>query len=1059
MSNLIQLSPAATGKKYWRSLGELYDKPEFKEWVEKEFPGGADLLDSGSRRNVLKLMAASFGLAGLTACRRPIEKILPASKGIEDYIPGQAYFYSSAFTLSGVSQGVLVEVHDGRPTKIEGNPDHPYSMGAASGLAQASILNLYDPDRSKEVLEGGKASTWDKFGASWKAKSASVGAGEKLRVLSTVVGSPSLIATRTVFLSKYPEAKWIEYEAVNHDQAKLGAAMAFGPGVDMHPQYDKAKVILSLDCDFLGEDTPTTLAIKQFSDGRRIKEHAEEMNRLYSVEAHFSLTGAMADHRVRMKASDVKGFAQDLANALGAVPGLNVAGQNTKFFNALVKDLKANSGTSLVVAGTRQPAVVHALAAAINQTLGNLGMTIVLTKSGDAAVDSVAALKALAGELNSGAVDTLVILGGNPAYGAPADLRFGDAIKKAATSIHLGFDVNETAKVSGWHLPEAYYLETWGDGRAPDGTATIQQPMIEPLYGGKSALEITAFLAGITPPAAPVAGAIPAPTAAAAPAAAPAAPAVAPAAAPAVAPAAAPAAAVAPAAATPPPAGTAYPKGYDLVRDYWKSSFAAAKSANPENTWREALHSGVVAGTRFAEVKAVVDTKKVAAEVAAAPKATGAGLEVSFYPSASMYDGSYTNNGWMMECPDPMTKIIWGNAALISPKTAREKGLSDNDEVKINASGQSLTAAARIQPGIADNAIVISLGYGRTAAGRVGQEVGYNATALRTVTGFWFAEGASIEKTGKTHIVGTTQEHHRMEEPKLVSWQQANTRPLAREASLAEYKKNPKVIEEMQEVPPLESIYAEWKYDKGDQWAMAIDLNACIGCNACMVACQAENNIPIVGKREVVRGREMHWIRLDRYYTGPEDDPQAITQPVGCQQCENAPCENVCPVVATVHSPEGLNDMAYNRCVGTRYCANNCPYKVRRFNYLNWHKDMTEVEKLASNPQVTVRMRGVMEKCSYCTQRIVETRIRVKAESRVKGEAPRAIKDGEVVTACQQTCPAGAIAFGNQLDPNSKVAQLKKQERDYAMLAELNIRPRTSYQARLRNPNPELANG
>jgi MoCo/4Fe-4S cofactor protein with predicted Tat translocation signal len=1043
MSNLIQLSPAATGKKYWRSLGELYNKPEFKEWVEKEFPGGAEMLDSGSRRNVLKLMAASFGLAGLTACRRPIEKILPASKGIEDYNPGQAYFYSSAFTLSGVSQGILVEVNDGRPTKIEGNPDHPYSQGAASGLAQASILNLYDPDRSKEVLEGGKSSTWDKFGAAWKAKAPSLGGGDKLRILSLTVGSPTLDSTRKALLAKYPKAKWTEYEPVNQDQAKAGASLAFGPGIEVHPQYDKAKVILSLDCDFLGEDTPTTLAIRQFSDGRRVKETVEDMNRLYAVEAHFSLTGAMADHRKRMKVSEVRAFAEELANALGALPGLNVTGQGSKFLTALVKDLKAHSGSSLVVAGTRQPAVVHGLAAAINQALGNVGTTVLLTKSGDTPIDQVAALKTLTGELNAGAVDTLVILGGNPAYTAPTDLRFPDAIKKAATSIHLGFDINETAKISGWHLPEAYYLETWGDGRAPDGTVTIQQPMIEPLYGGKSALELTAMMAGLTPPAA-----TPPPAPPTMPP-----PAVAPATAPATAP---------PIAEAPPTVSVAAsitPKGYDLVRNYWKSSFVTTKSANPENTWRESLHSGVVANTRYPEAKASADSKRIAGALATEPKATGSGFEVSFYPSASMYDGAFTNNGWLMECPDPMTKIIWGNAAMVSPKTAKDKALTDNDEIKITANGQSLNAAIRIQPGLADNAIVITLGYGRTAAGRIGQDIGYNAYALRTTTGFWFVEGATIEKTGATQIVGSTQEHNRMEEPMLVSFQQPNRRPLAREATIDEYKKNPKIIEEMQEVPELASIYGDWKYDKGDQWAMAIDLNACIGCNACILACQSENNIPIVGKKEVIRGREMHWIRLDRYYTGSDEDPQAITQPVTCMQCENAPCENVCPVAATTHSPEGLNDMAYNRCVGTRYCANNCPYKVRKFNYLNWHRNMTEVEMLASNPQVTVRMRGVMEKCTYCTQRIAETRIRVRSESRAAGLAPRAIKDGEIVTACQQTCPANAIAFGNQLDPTSRVAQLKKQERNYAMLAELNVRPRTTYQARLRNPNPELVNG
>ncbi|HEY3740913.1 MAG TPA: TAT-variant-translocated molybdopterin oxidoreductase, partial [Bryobacteraceae bacterium] len=821
MSNLIQLNPAATGKKYWRSLGELYNKPEFKEWVEKEFPGGAEMLESGSRRNVLKLMAASFGLAGLTACRRPVEKILPASHGIEDNNPGQAYFYSSAFTLSGVSQGVLVEVNDGRPTKIEGNPDHPYSKGAASGLAQASILNLYDPDRSKEVLESGKSSTWEKFGAAWKSKASTLGGGDKLRILSTTVASPTLASVRTALIAKYPKAKWVEYEPVNFTQAKQGAAMAFGPGIEAHPQYDKAKVILSLDCDFLGEDNPTTLAIRQFSDGRRVKENLEDMNRLYVVEAQFSLTGAMADHRKRMKSGEVRAFAESLANALGAQAGLNVAGQGSKFLNALVKDLKANQGTSLVVAGARQPAAVHALAYAINSTLGNLGTTMLLTKSGDAVVDQVGDLKALTAELNAGAVDTLVILGGNPVYTAPADLRFVDAIKKAATTIHLAFDVNETSKLAAWHLPEAYYLETWGDGRAPDGTVSIQQPMIDPLYGGKSALELAALMAGLKPeppPAPKVETTV-----------APATPAVAPA---------------------PPPPPPVTPRGYDLVRNYWKSNFASAKSANPENTWRETLHSGVVANSRYAEAKATVDSKRVAAAIASDAKpAAGSGFEVSFYPSASMYDGSFANNGWLMECPDPMTKIIWGNAAMLSPATAKEMGVADDDEIKITVNGQTLLAAARMQPGLADKTIAITLGYGRTASGRIGQEVGYNAYLLRTTNGFWFAEGATVEKTGATHVVGSTQEHNRMEEPILVSFQQPNKRPLARETTIDEYKKNPKVIEEMQEVPVLETIYGDWSYDKGDQWAMAIDLNACIGCNACLLACQSENNVPIVGKK------------------------------------------------------------------------------------------------------------------------------------------------------------------------------------------------------------------
>jgi molybdopterin-containing oxidoreductase family iron-sulfur binding subunit len=992
MSKLVQLNPTQKGPQYWRSLGELYNKPEFRDWVDSEFAGGAsEVMDKGSRRNVLKLMAASFGLAGLTACRRPEEKILPHSKGVEGFIPGKAEHYASQFTLSGVSTGVLVEAHDGRPTKIEGNDKHPSSMGAATALAQASVLNMYDPDRSKEVLEKGKPSSWKAFSEGGKA--IQLGAGEGLAILAEISNSPSLAAMKQTVLGKYPKAKWVEYEPVNYANVAAGAALAFGPGVDAHPQFDKAKVILSLDYDFLGIDSPTTIPTRQFANGRRIGEHAESMNRLYIAEGQFSLTGAMADHRLRMKVGEVKSFAMQLGEALGVLPGgLNVLGntdKKTKFLNALVKDLKANPGAALVVAGPRQPAVVHAIAHLINSSLN---APVVYTK-GAAQEDPVAGIKALTEEMNKGAVSTLVILGGNPVFTAPADLRFGDALAKVKTSIHLGLDVDETAKAATWHVPQAHALETWGDGKAIDGTVSIQQPIIEPLYGGKSPLELLQILFG----------------------------------------------------------GTGTAKGYELVKNYWMGVLTGDKEA----AWRTALHDGVVAGSGAAEIKASADAGRVKAAAQAEAKSSGSGWEVSFYPSATCYDGRYANNGWMQECPDPMTKIVWGNAALISPKSAREKNIQDNDVIKINVGGQSLTIAARIQPGMADNAVWLNLGYGRKAVGRVGEGVGFNAYAVRTSTGFWYADGASVEKTGETFTVSTTQEYHRMEEPALPLGDQVK-RPIVREGTLEEYKKNPKFAEEMVEHPPLESIYGDWSYDKGFQWGMAIDLNACTGCNACIVACQSENNIPIVGKDQVMRGREMHWIRMDRYYTGSEDDPQAVTQPVNCQQCENAPCENVCPVAATIHSPEGLNDMAYNRCVGTRYCANNCPYKVRRFNFLNWHKHITEVEKMVHNPDVSVRMRGVMEKCTYCTQRIAQGKIQAKADARRAGK-PVELKDGTIKTACQQTCPAEAIVFGNILDPDSKVSKLKKQERNYAMLAELNVKPRTTYLAKLRNPNPELA--
>ncbi|BDC48234.1 molybdopterin oxidoreductase [Bryobacterales bacterium F-183] len=993
MSKLVQLNPNQPGPKYWRSLGELYNKPEFRAWVDQEFAGGAaEAMDHGSRRTVLKVMAASFGLAGLTACRRPEEKILPLSRGVEGQIPGKAEYYASQVTFSGVSTGVLVETYDGRPTKIEGNDKHPTSFGATNALTQASVLNLYDPDRSKTPLNKGRDSSWKALQDGVKALG--LGDGTGVAVLSELVNSPSLDAMRKSVLAKYPKAKWVEWEPVAYPGPQAGAMLAFGQAVETLPQYDKAKVILSLDYDFLGIDSPSILPTKQFADGRRIGEHAESMNRLYIVEGQFSLTGATADHRLRMKVSEVKSFAMQLAEAFGVLPsGLNVLGntdKKTKFLNALVKDLKANTGAALVVAGPRQPAVVHAIAHLIN---GALNAPVTYAASPAAAADPVAAIKQLTADINSGAVSTLVILGGNPAFSAPADLRFADAIGKVRTSIHLGLDVDETAKIATWHVPQAHALECWGDGRAIDGTISIQQPMIAPLYGGKSAIELVDMIFN----------------------------------------------------------GNANPKGGDLVKNYWMAQLPGDK----ENSWRTAIHDGIVAGSAAAAIKPAASAERIRAAAASEPKPTGQGMEVSFYPSATCYDGRFANNGWMQECPDPMTKIVWGNAALLSPKTMRDKNLENNDLIKLTVSGQSLTLPVMVQPGMADNAVWLNLGYGRKEVGRVGEGVGFNAYAVRTTNGYWVAEGASVEKDGGTFKVSTTQEWNSMTEPQLPIGT-PKTRPIVREATIEEYKKNPKFAEEMVEHPPLESLYPEWAYDKGFQWGMAIDLNACTGCNSCIIACQAENNIPIVGKNEVMRGREMHWIRLDRYYTGSEDDPQAVTQPVNCMQCENAPCENVCPVAATVHSPEGLNDMAYNRCVGTRYCANNCPYKVRRFNFLNWHKNITEVEKMVHNPDVTVRMRGIMEKCTYCTQRISRKKIEIKADARRENK-PVVLKDGELQTACQQVCPADAIEFGNILDPESRVAKLKKQERNYAMLAELNVKPRTTYLAKLRNPNPELA--
>ncbi len=998
VTNLINIGPAAgpaepAGQKYWRSLNELADTAKFKSWVEKEFPtGAADLLEGNSRRTVLKIMAASFGLAGLAACHRPEILLAPTSRGREDYVPGAPYLYTSAYTLNGHSMGLLVETYDGRPTKIEGNTMHPASLGAATALMQGSLLNLYDPDRAKAVMQGGKASTWAAFEAA--AKGVLTGDGSGVRFLSETVMSPTLDDLRAQALKKFPKAKWVEYESVSRDNERAGATLAFGQALVGHPQYDKAKVIVSLDYDFLGPDYPAPLAAKLFSKGRRVEseEDLDKLNRLYMVESQFSLTGANADHRLRMRGGEEKQFAMDLAAQLGAVPGLNVLGNSTdrrgKFLSAMAKDLKAAGASALVVAGPRQPAVVHALAHAMNQTLGSTGTTITFTKSSQepAKLGALGELASLVQEMNSGQVSSLVILGGNPAYTVPADLQFTAAMGKVATSIYLGADQDETAAAAKWSLPEAHYLETWGDTITATGVSAVQQPMIEPLFGGKSAIEVLALILD-----------------------------------------------------------TKDKKGYDLVKNYWLAALPAKDATGKEMVWRKALNDGILppAESKPGDApKLTVDLKAVAAAVAAAPKASTGGIEVGFVPGASTWDGRFANNAWMQEAPDPMTKLTWGNAALMSPATAKQNNLIDGDVVSLSHGAVKMEAAVMLQPGHADGAITIALGYGRTAAGRVGKDVGFNAGLIRTSDAFWFAPDVAIAATGKTHAHASTQEHGMAEH--------LNGRPLYREASVTEYKAKPKVIEEMSEVPELHSIYTERVYDTGNQWGMAIDLGTCTGCNACVVACQAENNIPSVGKEQVIRGREMHWIRMDRYYTGSEDEPRAVQQPLPCMQCENAPCENVCPVAATTHSPEGLNDMVYNRCVGTRYCANNCPYKVRHFNFLNFHKHDPEIYDMVHNPDVTVRMRGVMEKCTYCVQRIQEARITAKTDGR------KEIREGDVVTACQQTCPADAIAFGNINDPNSRVAKLKKQERNYAMLAELDIKPRTTYLARLHNPNPEL---
>lgn len=991
MSQFVQINPTTTtGRKYWRSLDQLSGTPEFKQWVEQEFPsGGADAISSGSRRNLLKLMAASFGLAGLAACRRPVEHILPHSKGIEGLIHGKPLHYATVATVGGAATGLMVETHEGRPTKVEGNAKHPASLGATSAHMQALVLSLYDPDRARGVKLKGARSSWDEFTA-WATdefSAAKQGDGSGLRILAEQSSSPSLQSVRAELSKKFPKAQWVEFDSVNFDNPRLGTALAFGQPLEAHYEYDKADVVLALDADFLGLDSQTVLPVKKFSAKRRVSDHNSEINRLYAAESNYTLTGAMADHRLRLRSSDIGALALALAKELNIGSELKVLSNATdassRFVAAVAKDLAAHKGRSIVVAGPRQPKEVHALVALINQALGNTGETVIYTPPVVTATDTVAAVRQLTSDLNNGQVKTLVVLGGNPVYTLPADLKFKDAMKKAASTVVLVAEENETWAAAQWQLPEAHIFESWGDARALDGTVSIQQPMVAPLYYGKPALEVAAIVAGLE-----------------------------------------------------------NTKAHDIVKSNW----AAKWGATAEKTWKQSLYNGFIEGTKYEPVRPTADIAKVYASIAPALKPAPAGIEVAFYPSHSTWDGRFANNAWMQEAPDPMTKVVWDNAALISQATATKLGLKNGSVVNVSSGGYGSDVAVMIMPGHADDSISLTLGYGRSACGRVGRGVGHRVEGIRTTAGFHIA-AASATPNGAAYQLVTTQEHHTLEEPIT-----GKLRPIVLEATMEEYHHHPDHFEHAVHVPEVVNMFEQFEW-KGQQWGMAIDLNACIGCNACLVACQAENNIPVVGKDQVRRGREMHWIRLDRYFTGKMEDPQVVNQPMACVQCENAPCESVCPVAATTHSPEGLNDMAYNRCVGTRYCANNCPYKVRRFNFLNWNKDLAESQKMVFNPDVTVRMRGVMEKCNYCVQRIQEKKIEAKANNRAE------LNDGDVQSACQQVCPAEAIVFGNINDPQSRVAQMKKQQRDYILLEELNIKPRTSYLGKLRNPNPELIHG
>jgi molybdopterin-containing oxidoreductase family iron-sulfur binding subunit len=930
--------------------------------------------DDVDRRRMLQIMAASIALASGAGCtRQPPESIVPYVRQPEDFVPGKPLFYATSLCDRGLAKGVLVESHLGRPTKIEGNPQHPASLGATDAFMQASVLTVYDPDRSQAVLRNGRISNWGAFvtALAQLRDAAKNNRGADLRILTGTITSPSLAAQIGELLTVFPEAKWHQYEPCGRHAERAGAQMAFGAPFTAMYRFDQARAILSLDADFLSPSFPGHIRYTRDYTGQRRRASLEAsavQPRLYVAEATPSLAGGMAEHRFRMRAAQVEDFGFAVARELG----LSVQAQSAPPAAAAVaRDLKANRGASIVIPGEFQPPQVHALAHAMNHALENFGKTVVFTDRVEAtAVDEIASLKQLIADMRSGVVKNLLILGGNPVYDAPADLGFLDALQHVPLRMHYGLYANETAEWCHWHVPEAHELESWGDARAFDGTISLIQPLIAPIYGAKTPVEVLDVLldrAGRSP--------------------------------------------------------------LEALRAYWSTQ-------KPGNTfdsfWQQSLYDGVMADTALAE------RTPPAPRIPTPTGAAQSGIEIVLRPDPTVDDGRFSNNAWLQELPKPQNKMTWENAAWISAKTAADSHLETGDVISIGVGNRSVEAPVWILPGHADGSVTLHFGYGRTRAGHVANGAGFNAYPLRSSDALWQAGGGKLMRVGGGHSFAVTQITKTMEE-----------RDPFRVTSLDEYRKNPHFARpEERRVPPELTLFPQWEY-RGYKWAMSIDLTACIGCNACMVACQAENNIPVVGKEEVAKSRHMNWIRVDRYYDGPPDDPAMYFQPIPCMHCETAPCELVCPVAATVHSVEGLNEMVYNRCVGTRYCSNNCPYKVRRFNFFLYSDWTTPSLYGVRNPEVTVRSRGVMEKCSYCVQRIQNVRIEAEKEE-------RRIHDGEIVTACQQACPASAIVFGDMNDPASEVARRKREPRDYLLLEELNTRPRTTYLGRLKNPNPEI---
>ena len=973
------------GQAYWRSLEELAETPEFEEFLSKEFPRQAAPLESSlDRRGFMKLLGASLALAGLTSCVRPYQQdhFAPYVKAPEELIPDEPLYFATALTHGGYAQGVLMESFQGRPTKVEGNPDHPDSLGHSSPYMQANTLALYDPDRSQFVVRNGNESSFDEFTKVFTTALSGLQNGAGFHILSETVTSPTLARQLAAVLQQYPQAQWHQFDGLQTG-VQAGAAQAFGRPVQTRYDFSNADVILALDADFLGPG-PGQLAYSQgFSGRRRVRSADDTMNRFYALELSPTITGSMADHRVSLTPTQIAATARHIAGQLGVqgAAGELPAGLTTEWVTALIEDLQAANGRAVVVVGAEQPAEVHTLAHAMNAALGSVGTTVFYTEPvAVQPTDPLASLRTLTEAAHNGNVQVLLMLGGNPVYTAPNDLNFEQVLANVPFSAHLSLYQDETSARSTWHVPQTHELETWSDARAFDGTATVMQPLIDPFYNGISVHQVLAAIVGDS--SSPL----------------------------------------------------------ELVQATYQNQV----QNNFDDFWRQTVYLGVVKGTGYAPLSQLTlqaDALAAQGETQATP--AGEGLEVAFRLDPSILDGRYSNNGWLQELPKPFTKLVWDNAALIAPALAERQGLSNGDMVRVTLGQRSLELPVWLVPGQADNLILLHTGYGRESAGHIANGVGFDVNVLRTTATYWHATGAELTPTGNTYNLVSTQMHHSLDTKGI------ENRHIVRHGTLAELKAQPEEPSFVNPVPEIKSdLYADYSYP-GYKWGMVVDMNVCTSCNACVTACQAENNIPIVGKGQVAVGREMHWIRVDAYYSGSVDDPTFYSMPMMCQMCEQAPCEPVCPVGATIHDHQGINVMVYNRCVGTRYCSNNCPYKVRRFNFLQYAELEETSLALLANPNVTVRSRGVMEKCNYCLQRIRKADI-------VSQNERRPIRAGEVVTACQGACPTNAIIFGDLNNDESSVVAAKLSVLNYGVLTELNTQPRTTYLAKLSNPHPAL---